>query len=305
MEQRTAPEDRSWSMDAMATSDKDRAGGRRLHSSGLRRLLTAALTLAGLTTTLATSESVPPEFFIMLQSAEVTDSTDMGDEIITPGEWFRLWIKIKNAGTSHLEDVVGTLSVDADSAAYATITENAQDDLGTVWSGGQGSHSYIRVEVNLETPPNTPLHFTYTVVDKLGHQWDLPVTMWVHAADTGLGLANYAVVNDSEGGDGLLGASELFELALTVDNLSASEALGVQGVLESQSDHLNVLADGACDFGDLVGSATVDTSVCSQGEGPRLQVSQFAYSGLELPLTYTLSIDGGPSWAFDIVLVVD
>ena len=178
---------------------------------------------------------------IGIDSVEVMDDSN-ADGFVNRGETASLNLKIRNDGDAQLNGLAGTI---ATTSPWVTITcgqvvraaqttlhpgytsylEERQDDCYTTGS--------MKIEVDRQTPFNTQVPFTITLVDELNDTYTAGFVVTVLQTGAAVSAA-MELFNDSNADD-IVSAGETGEFQVTITNTGTSRLNNCTGTISTDS----------------------------------------------------------------------
>ncbi len=193
---------------------------------------------------------------VNLELAELIVARDSNDDgRLSPGESARIsYFKMRNTGTSNIIDLSGVISCESpylnfrterlsftpgSSHYFSTATDNDDNSDGECPAGGDcGQATSIRFEINPNAPIGALIPLEFDLIDRFGHRFHLEYRLYVEDVDINLEFVN-AVVTDDSNRDGALSPGESAVLTyFMMRNSGASDVVGLQGMISSQSTYL-------------------------------------------------------------------
>ncbi|MCD4652096.1 MAG: T9SS type A sorting domain-containing protein, partial [Candidatus Cloacimonetes bacterium] len=205
-----------------------------------------------------------------------------GNGQVESGETVNLGISLNNIGLSAATGVQAVLS---SNSPMVTVTQNTATypDLAAVST--DFNLQYFQIAVQNGTPAGTTLDFNISATAN-NSQWDYPFSLNVSAPNV-----TYVshIVDDSNGnGDGAPDSGETFNLAISLENQSLTDAYGVQMDMSTTSTLATVFS-GPQNYGDIPSLAIIQKLY-------QVQITTSSVAGETIPFVMSISGTGIPAF---------
>lgn len=168
-------------------------------------------------------------------------SDNNSDGIINKGETVRLNLSLKNTGTSIARAVKATFSTS--SSYVSNLTPTTQVSYGDISANSVKWYQYesyyvIQFTVSSNTPANTTIPFSISIVDESGNTWSTNFSVTVSATGANVSYNSYNVYSDNNN-NGIVNKGETVRLNVSLKNTGTSTANSVKSTFSTTSSYIS------------------------------------------------------------------
>ena len=168
-------------------------------------------------------------------------SDNNGDDIINKGETIRMNVSLKNTGTSIARAVKATFSTS--SSYVSNLTPTTQVSYGDISANSVKWYQYesyyvIQFTVSSNTPANTTIPFSISIVDESGNTWSTNFNVTVSATGANVSYNSYNVYSDNNN-NGIVNKGETVRLNVSLKNTGTSTANSVKSTFSTTSSYIS------------------------------------------------------------------
>ncbi|OPZ32394.1 MAG: hypothetical protein BWY97_01527 [Tenericutes bacterium ADurb.BinA124] len=168
-------------------------------------------------------------------------SDNNSDGIINKGETVRLNLSLKNTGTSIARAVKATFSTS--SSYVSNLTPTTQVSYGDISANSVKWYQYesyyvIQFTVSSNTPANTTIPFSISIVDESGNTWSTNFNVTVSATGANVSYNSYNVYSDNNN-NGIVNKGETVRLNVSLKNTGTSTANSVKSTFSTTSSYIS------------------------------------------------------------------
>lgn len=168
-------------------------------------------------------------------------SDNNGDDIINKGETIRMNVSLKNNGTSTAKSVKATFS--STSQYISNLTPTTQISYGDISANSVKWYQYesyyvIQFTVSSNTPANTTIPFSISIVDESGNTWSTNFNVTVSATGANVSYNSYNVYSDNNN-NGIVNKGETVRLNVSLKNTGTSTANSVKSTFSTTSSYIS------------------------------------------------------------------
>ena len=153
----------------------------------------------------------------------------------------RLNLSLKNTGTSIARAVKATFSTS--SSYVSNLTPTTQVSYGDISANSVKWYQYesyyvIQFTVSSNTPANTTIPFSISIVDESGNTWSTNFNVTVSATGANVSYNSYNVYSDNNN-NGIVNKGETVRLNVSLKNTGTSTANSVKSTFSTTSSYIS------------------------------------------------------------------
>jgi len=223
-------------------------------------------------------------------------SDDNNDKIINPGETIRLYVDLKNIGTSTAQGVKAKFSSENE---YISDLSTNVFSYGSIYAGA-ATNTYTTMQFKVSTSATnvTEIIINIDIEDDKGNKWTDSFKVIVQSTGAKIAFYEYEIYLD-DNNDKIINPGETIRLYVDLKNIGTSTAQGVKAKFTSSSVYISDLSTSVFSYGNISAGATTNTYTTMQ-----FKVSASAPNGAEIVIDIEIVDDKGNKWFDNFKLVV-
>lgn len=238
---------------------------------------------------------------------------DNNDKEVNKGERIKLNIALKNSGSSTVQDVKATFTINS---AYVTNINAPEASYRNI-AGNSSAYKYklskesdyvLSFEVKRDTPNNTVIPIQITITDAFNNQWQSSFQIVVKATAAHIAFAEYYVIKDIENPEGEVLRGKEAKVNVALKNTGKSSAQKVKATFTTNSPYISLYnSTPNISYNTIKANSTAWQQGLAQTYGAVLQftVNPDAPANATIPISIAITDENGNNWTDNFNIKID